>query len=343
MFLVHTSREHAPVVARAVVGACRLDGWGSTVQPQLLHTLFNRLLGQDLDFETLDPLAPSDVASVLGAQEERNELIQLMVVMEVLCNPMPAQLERSVARWAAALSVHERSLTYVRELARGEIAKAVHDFYRLNWIGDLDRRSPDFQGLLRQVGDKAFAFTAAADEREAARWEGLGANPRGSMGRSLWEFYSMRGFMFPGQVGGVNAAVAQHDWIHVLGDYGATPLGELEVLSFQAAATRTPGGMLGLVGALALFESGVMPASLIVRDQPIHALSAPGAVDRMAEAIARGAACRTDLLLDVDFFQHAGEPLEDVRARCGVPAKSSEVLRLDPFGALKLPPVPPKT
>jgi hypothetical protein len=57
----------------------------------------------------------------------------------------------------------------------------------------------------------------------------------------------------------------------------------------------------------------------------------------MAEAIARGAACRTDLLLDVDFFRHAGEPLESVRARFGVPRKSQGVLELDPLGALKLP------
>jgi hypothetical protein len=35
--------------------------------------------------------------------------------------------------------VHERALLYVRELARGELAKALHDFYRLNWIGDLDQ------------------------------------------------------------------------------------------------------------------------------------------------------------------------------------------------------------
>ncbi|HXV79567.1 MAG TPA: hypothetical protein VEG60_06785 [Candidatus Binatia bacterium] len=56
MFLIHTSREHAEVVARAVVGACRLDGWQSPMQPQLLHTLFNRLLGQDLDFEKIEPL-----------------------------------------------------------------------------------------------------------------------------------------------------------------------------------------------------------------------------------------------------------------------------------------------
>jgi len=110
----------------------------------------------------------------------------------------------------------------------------------------------------------------------------------------------MRGFKVPGQLGSVNAAVAQHDWEHVLADYGTTPMGEIEVISFQTSTTRTPGAMLGLVGVLALFESGLMPAS--------HNLSAPGGVERMAEAVARGAACNSDLLLDVDFFQHATSP-----------------------------------
>jgi len=337
MFLVHTPREHAEVVARAVVGACRLDGWTTPVHSRLLHTLFNRLLHLDLDFERLPPLEPLDAAAALSAPAERDELIQLMVVMEALCSPLPRRLEESVARWAAALHVHERALTYVRELARGEMAKAVHDFYRLNWIGDLDRRSPEFRALLRRVGDKAYALTAEVDEAEATRWQRLGAHPTGSIGRTLWEFYSARGFKFPGQAGAVNAAVAQHDWLHVLGDYGTTPLGEIEVLSFQAAATRTPGAMLGLVGGIALFDSGLMPASLIVRDQAVHALSMPGATDRMADAVARGAACRTDLLLDVDFFEHAGEPLEAVRAHFGIPRKSQAILTLDPFGSARLP------
>jgi len=338
MFLVHTSADHAEVVARAVVAACRLDGWATPVQPQLLHTLFNRLLGKDFDFEKLSPLAPSDVANVLRSQAERDELIQLMAVMEILANPLPAQLTQSVASWARALGVHERSLTYVRDLVHGETAKAVRDFYRLNWIGDLDRRTPEFQALLRRVGDKAYAMTTDVNPAEAARWEGLGTNPSGSIGHTLSEFYALRGFKLPGQAGGVNAAVAQHDWVHVLGDYGTTPLGELEVVSFQAAASRTPGGTLGFVGALALFQSGLMPASLIVKDTPGHALDASGAVDRIAEAVARGAACRRDLLLDVDFFKYASEPLDDVRARFGVGPKSRQVLELDPFGAMKLPP-----
>ena len=85
IFLVHIPRQHAEVVARAVVGACRLeerqelihlvvaiiDGWQSPVQPQLLHTLFNRLLGQDLDFEKIEPLSPAEVAGTLSSALER--------------------------------------------------------------------------------------------------------------------------------------------------------------------------------------------------------------------------------------------------------------------------------
>ena len=98
MFLIHTSPEHAEIVARAVVSACRLEGWQSPVQPKLLHTLFNRLLGQDLDFETIEPLSSAEAAGTLGSSAEREELIQLMVAIEILCNPIPERLERSVVQ-----------------------------------------------------------------------------------------------------------------------------------------------------------------------------------------------------------------------------------------------------
>jgi hypothetical protein len=34
-----------------------------------------------------------------------------------------------------------------------ELTKAVHDFYRLNWIGDLDKRSPEFGLGWMKLGD----------------------------------------------------------------------------------------------------------------------------------------------------------------------------------------------
>ena len=93
MFLIHP--EHAEIVARTVVSACRLEGWHSPVQPKLLHTLFNRRLGQD---QTIEPLSSAEAAGALGSFAEREELIQLMVAIEILCNPIPERLERSVVQ-----------------------------------------------------------------------------------------------------------------------------------------------------------------------------------------------------------------------------------------------------
>ena len=58
----------------------------------------------------------------------------------------------------------------------------------------------------------------------------------------------------------------------------------------------------------------------------------PGGMERMADAIARGRACKTDLL-EFDFFDVAGRSLETVRVDLGIPPKSEQVLRWDAAGA----------
>jgi hypothetical protein len=59
----------------------------------------------------------------------------------------------------------------------------------------------------------------------------------------------------------------------------------------------------------------------------------------MAEAIARGKACNTNLL-DVNFFELANQPLERLRTRFSIRPKSPRILELDPLGAMKLPSAP---
>lgn len=336
MFLIHTPHDRADVLARAVVAACRGSAWVSSVQPRLLHVLFNQLLERDLDFETLEPIAQQDVAAALESPEERLELIQLMCAIEVLCNPIPQSMEASVRGWANALGVEDPALVFLRDLVVGEMAKARQDFYRLNWIGDLDRKQPEIEALVAKLGDSAYAVTMEEDPAVFKRWHGLEACPDGSLGRHVFEFYQARGFLMPGQVGGANEAVAQHDWLHVLADYGTTPLGEIEVVSFQASCSRTPGATLGIIGALGLFESGAYSASLLAGTHPGESLSLPGGIERMGEAIQRGKACNTDLL-NFDLFTKADQPIDQVRTGFEIPPKSARILALDPIGAA--PPV----
>jgi hypothetical protein len=331
MFLLHTPPEHAEVVARAVVGAVRGAGWPSPVHAPLLHTLFARLLGRDFDFDALPPLASDAVGAVLASAPERDELIQLLTVLEAMCNPIPPALARSIEDWAAALSVQDDALLFARDLVRGELGRCIHDYYRLNWIGELDQKDPHVAELLARAGDTAYALTVDVDERQAARWAALERCPPPSVGRAVFAFYQRRGFRYPGQPGAANAAVAQHDWIHVLADYGTTELGELEVNSFMAASAGTSGTLVGMIGAMALFESKLMARSLVVQGVA-HTLSAPGAVERLAEAVARGAACGVNLL-DVDWFARADAPLDDLRARFRIPPRSARIRELDAHGA----------
>ena len=319
MFLIHTTAEQAPLLAAAAVSACRLEGaWASPLQPQLLELLVQRLLGVQLDLEALAPATPEQLAVELPQPQQRRELIELLVLLEMVCRPIPAALQASVDRWAAALAVEDRTLLLARDLTRESQARATADFYRLNWIGEGDdQQDPHFQALLEHYGTSAYALTLEADPQEARRWQALEHCPPGSLGRGLWDFYQQRGFRLPGEPGGGNAALAHHDWVHLVAGYDTTPMGELEVTAFMAAASASPGAMLGFLGAVSIYETGLLQ-SVVLNQEYGHTLSDPAGRERVAAAIERGARCAVDPLLGVDYFDLADQPLATVRAAWGL-------------------------
>ena len=314
---MHCNEEQAPLLAQAVVAACKgPDGWSTPLQPRLLHVLFEKLIGIDVDFDHLPAGTIEATRAALTSPEQRVELIELMVTVELLVAPIPAWLNEGIERWATALDVHSTSLTLARDLAREAGHAALQDFYRNNWIGELDRENPDFEGLLSRYGDEAFTFTMEEDAETFARWARLEPCPAGSIGSGLWDFYQARGFELPGSVGAANEALARHDWIHVLGDFDTTPIGELEVTAFQAAASQLPGATLGFIGAVSIFETGLLRS--VVAPGFSHSLDEPGAPERIADAIARGKSMLCDIFLEVDFFERADQPIEELRRELGV-------------------------
>ena len=60
----------------------------------------------------------------------------------------------------------------------------------------------------------------------------------GSLGRRVTEFYRARGFAYPGRPGSAPPLLCQHDWVHVLADYGTTVESELEVFALNDKARR---------------------------------------------------------------------------------------------------------
>lgn len=321
MFLIHSAPEQAPLLVAAVTAACRLPGgWSSPLQPQLLQLLVERLLGVAVDLEQLPAVDPAAVGQALPDPAQRRELVDLMVLLEMVCRPIPEPLQASVDRWASALGVDDRALLLARDLTRGAQARATADFYRLNWIGEGDdQHDAHFQALLAHYGTSAYALTLEPDPQERQRWAALAHCPAGSLGRGLWDFYQQRGFRLPGEPGAANAALAHHDWVHLVAGYDTTPIGELEVTAFMAAASRAPGAMLGFLGAVSIYETGLLQSVVLQQAYP-QTLADPANRERLVQAIRRGHRCRVDPLLGVDYFRLAAEPLEAVRAAWGLEA-----------------------
>ena len=68
--------------------------------------------------------------------------------------------------------------------------------------------------------------------------------PTARSGQGVWRFYRARGFTFPGRPESAPPTLAQHDWIHVLADYGSTVESEIEVFGLISRANDDPHGVL---------------------------------------------------------------------------------------------------
>ena len=108
----------------------------------------------------------------------------------------------------------------------------------------------------------------------ATQWRSLAQLPEGTLGAAVWAHYQNHGFKTPGELGGANAALAHHDWLHVLGNDDVTVIGEVENAAFGAASINKPGATLWFLGVMAMYEGGLFD-SVVTGSHP-HQISAPG-------------------------------------------------------------------
>ncbi len=316
MFLAHTTITQAPEVAAAVVGACRIgDAWGSEFQPRFLGLIFRELLGVDLDFKAINGISVQKAAQSFPDPLQRLELIELMVLAEMMLNPVPTKLEASVKSWAGELGVHDRSLVLARDVASQARQQAQSDFYRLFWMGEEDQRQKGFDQLLKAHGPQSWTFTMEPDPALAAQWRSLAELPDDTLGAAVWQHYQRHGFTTPGELGGANAALAHHDWLHVLGNYDVNMIGEVENAAFGSASSSVTGATLWFLGVMAMYEGGLFD-SVVAGCHP-HQISAPGMSERVVHALKRGRACRQDLLA-IDYFTIADQPLIELQRAWGL-------------------------
>jgi hypothetical protein len=322
--LLHPPDEaEVGVLARGITTAVAPEGGLTHLQNVLISAVSESMTGHTVDLDHVEPIGPAGFAAALAHRnlEFRTRIVQLMVLGELVLVPLPEYVAARVEDYARELCVDEGMLRVARDYAKGSLGLALIDFDRAGYTHDWSAHEHD----ALHAGALEMAWQECVNDVELAdRWRALEALPDGTLGRGVSDFYRARGFAFPGTIGSAPPLLAQHDWVHVLADYGTRVESELEVFALIARAIPDPRGFSLLAMVVSLFETGYMiaGAGLFQYDRG-HLSVDDGMAVRVADAMYRGAVCGRDLLA-VDWFEYADWPVEDVRRELGIVEKSAK-------------------
>jgi hypothetical protein len=296
----------------------------------LLQAIANALTGVDVDYTNLQPLGPDGLAECLRDRDEhyRQRIVHHMVLGELVLRPLPVEVAHRVKLYAEALGIDDKFVRVARRYAQGAYGLAWMDLRRSGFSEHW--QTADTGHLKTNVELSDPLDKAQVDPELEARWAALADLPAGTLGRQVFEMYDERGFPLPGTEHGASAFLAQHDFVHVLADYGTNLKGELEVFGFIGRADPDPKGFAWLATLVGLFETGyISDAGFFEQDIRERNLQAPGMHHRVADAIRRGktVCLRNQVdLLTLDYHELAPRPVAEVREALGIPEKSREAL-----------------
>jgi hypothetical protein len=330
------SPDEVMVTAMGIVGAVTPPGGLTAVQRAVLNAHVEAMTGVALDVAGIDIIGPRELAEGLRWRNEafRARMVQVMLLGEMLLVPIPPEVSARVEEYAAWLGVGDDMISVVRRIAQGSLGLALIDFERSGYFAGMLEQPPAHLHTSRALED-AWDMACADDELNA-RWAALEHCPEGSLGLGVWRFYRARGFAFPGRPNSAPPTLAQHDWIHVLADYGSTVESEIEVFGLISRANDDPRAFSLLAMVLGLFETGYLYGAakgFFEYDRGHLSRDADRMAVRLADAMYRGAILATHLndtgrhdatdLLATDWFAHADRQLDELRDEYGIPPRSA--------------------
>jgi len=326
--------EETAATARGIATAVSPPGGLTGLQRILLESVLKAMTGHAIPLAGFEPLGPAELADVLRLRNLafRTRIVQIMLLAALVLRPLPGSVVDQVGACATELNVDESLIGVARMFASGSLGLAAIDFERNGYTSEW---RADSASELHTSKELATAWDLAVDDPElAGRWSDLGRLPEGTLGRGVFALYQTRGFVFPGLPGSAPPLLAQHDWVHVLADYGTTVESELEVFAFIARANDDMRAFSLLAMVISLFETGYLRTGAgLFESSPGHLSSHEGVAERIADAMRRGALCRDSLLgvdsvdyLHLDWFTLAELPLTEVRQRFRVVDKAPEAI-----------------
>jgi hypothetical protein len=332
--------DEVSAIARGVAAAVAPATGLTDLQRLLLEALFPAMTGHAVDLGSFEPLTATELAEVLRWRnlQFRTRGVQVMLLAALVLRPLPVEVADRVAEYARELAVDDGMIKVAQEFASGSLGMAAFDFERNGYTASWHA---DDASALHASRELASAWdSVVADPNLAAAWAALENLPAGTLGRGVWELYQARGFTFPGQPGSAPPLLAQHDWVHVVGNFGTTVECELEVFAFIARANDDMHAFSLLAMVVSLFETGYLRTGAGLFEADLGHLSAGhGVALRMADAMRRGALCQDTVtgnrsvdFLRIDWFTLAPLTVEEVRARFDVQPKSDTAVAAGSVG-----------
>ena len=330
--------DEVAAVARGIMAAIRPPAGHTEVQQLLIGAAMDALTGHRVDVAALAPIEPEPYALGLARRNEafRTRVVQFMLLGALVLRPIPPSVVERVGTFARELSIDDALLAVARQFAEGHLGLAAFDFERNGYTADW---SPEKARVLHTSRELAGAWDqSVADPELAARWAALEGLPVGTLGRRLWEFYRARGFVAPGNPGSAPPLLAQHDWVHVLADYGTRVESELEVFAFIARANDDPRGFSLLAMVVSLFETGYLATGAGLFESVPGQLSRHGMAVRVADAMRRGAVSHgldghPDVdLMAVDWFTLADRQVDELRDAFAICPKDARAVAAGSVG-----------
>jgi hypothetical protein len=314
--------DEVVVLSRGILGIIAPDGRPRQLQGVLAQAVVEAMTGHPFAAAAV-PMAPDEFARALARRDAgfRTRIVQLVILLTLVLRPIPPDVVTRAELLARELVVDEGMLGVAQEFAEGSLGLAAFDFERNGYTAAWGTGA---QSALHVSSRMDTAWDTVVDDPAlAGRWRELEDLLPGTIGRGVADFYRARGFGYPGTPGSAPPLLAQHDWVHVLADYGTTVECELEVFAFIARANDDMRAFSLLAMVVSLFETGYLRAGAGLFESDSGHLSRSGVAVRLADAMRRGALCTGSVdFLGIDWFAVAGIPLEEVRATFGVPDKA---------------------
>ena len=211
--------EEVTLVARGIATAVAPETGLTAVQAELLEAIAAALTGSTSTTGPSTRSVPSELAEVLAARDldYRQRIVHHMVLGELVLRPIPVVVAHRVAKYAEALGMQGQLRARRPPLRAGRVRPRV-DGPRNAAASSSTCASAD--GERGRAEASTGSQPADVDPALEARWQAFAELPPDTLGYAVWDMYDSRGFALPGAPGGAPPYLAQHDFVHVLADYG---------------------------------------------------------------------------------------------------------------------------